>query len=909
MILLLTLYATLQGFEVSEGEVSLAAGAELHDGNGDLSIAAGGAVLVAAPDSQLRVRNLSVASGGSLSAAGSIVVGGNWANTGSWTPGTSTVLFNGSGNHTISGAPAFYNLVSNGILVLLSDTEVAHVLSVPSGRLRVGNGRTLTLSSEAHTVAGTLDLDPSGTGVASLVLNGTLLVSGSLEMKREGASVGDTSYANVTGPGSINITGQLWATHFKTTGNGSFLLQNGARLVDFSEATSTWTLDLSSATAIPYSLSAAHFTGATSIKTSSTTPKLALLGGAGAALASDPSGKLSWLTGSVARLSDGAVYDTLAQAFKANEGASTIFRVKEGVRLNDSVDLNGFSLPDGGHLLENAVFAPMQPIGGTRLAVVDNSQRLKLRNVVVAKGGLQNVLVQNGTLFPMDSSSLTLAGVSQQNVVREGAQTLLVDPDNRILEIHPLTADLVYFMGRNKVDFHLRPTAQLAIDQGAAITGWLFPRDWEGEVRPIGAAWDIGADERNPEPPLPPTGVVVTPLDASAMIDWIASVSSDVTKYRVRWKKVGESWANAQEVEVEGSGYTIGGLANGTTYDVGVSAVDEAGNYSDEVQNTVTPMYPITIAGVPYPTVQAAIDAAQPGQTVELGVGTFFGDVVLKPGVSLKGYSAHHTKLVGSGTGTVVTVQGVYGTHPMSEVSHLSVTNGLKGIDGGTADLNVHHVVIHSINGPGLVASAGGRLQVVNTTIMNNAGRGIWATTEPSLTVVRNSLVGKNGGGIYVSAGSAVTYNSAWGSFLEADYAPGITGNDTQAAKFVGEGAADYREAVGSSSVDAGDPEDAFSKEPQPNGSRINRGAFGNTPWAATSAITESVTIVQVNNEANGGGSGGCGCVGLEALLLLGLLWGRRHLRSRRLGSCVEAPPTSRVSPSPRFTTSVDSFD
>jgi len=45
----------------------------------------------------------------------------------------------------------------------------------------------------------------------------------------------------------------------------------------------------------------------------------------------------------------------------------------------------------------------------------------------------------------------------------------------------------------------------------------------------------------------------------------------------------------------------------------------------------------------------------------------------------------------------------------------------------------------------------------------------------------------------------------------------------------------DYREAPSQPSLDSGDPRDGFSQEPAPNGARINMGAFGNTPLAATS--------------------------------------------------------------------------
>ncbi|MBI5843719.1 MAG: hypothetical protein HZB23_03515 [Deltaproteobacteria bacterium] len=47
-------------------------------------------------------------------------------------------------------------------------------------------------------------------------------------------------------------------------------------------------------------------------------------------------------------------------------------------------------------------------------------------------------------------------------------------------------------------DFRLKSTAALAIDQGTSLSG-TFTDDFEGDVRPYGAAWDIGIDEYRPQ--------------------------------------------------------------------------------------------------------------------------------------------------------------------------------------------------------------------------------------------------------------------------------------------------------------------------------------------------------------------------------------------------------------------------
>jgi len=64
-------------------------------------------------------------------------------------------------------------------------------------------------------------------------------------------------------------------------------------------------------------------------------------------------------------------------------------------------------------------------------------------------------------------------------------------------------------------DLHLTGTGGgAAIDQGAAVTG--FTDDIDGNQRPIGAAWDIGAHEWSSAGSLsPPTLLSVDPVPGS----------------------------------------------------------------------------------------------------------------------------------------------------------------------------------------------------------------------------------------------------------------------------------------------------------------------------------------------------------------------------------------------------------
>src|SRR5262249_7149290 len=91
--------------------------------------------------------------------------------------------------------------------------------------------------------------------------------------------------------------------------------------------------------------------------------------------------------------------------------------------------------------------------------------------------------------------------------------------------------------------------------------------------------------------------------------------------------------------------------------------------------------------------------------------------------------------------------------------------------------------------------------------------------------------------------------------------------------------------------TDHGDPGDGYALEPQPNGARVNMGAFGNTPTAELSEPTTGwtpITGAKANVPAGpspaiddgsgptlGGGGSGCavggGAMGSATWLLLGL--------------------------------------
>jgi hypothetical protein len=94
-----------------------------------------------------------------------------------------------------------------------------------------------------------------------------------------------------------------------------------------------------------------------------------------------------------------------------------------------------------------------------------------------------------------------------------------------------LTATANLFVNPSAGDLHLKSTATTVIDQAPALTS--VTNDIDGNTRPLGAGYDIGADEYAPTggdtvPPSPPTGLKVTPIAASADVHEKKSLEPEI---------------------------------------------------------------------------------------------------------------------------------------------------------------------------------------------------------------------------------------------------------------------------------------------------------------------------------------------------------------------------------------------
>ena len=76
-----------------------------------------------------------------------------------------------------------------------------------------------------------------------------------------------------------------------------------------------------------------------------------------------------------------------------------------------------------------------------------------------------------------------------------------------------------------------------------------------------------------------------------------------------------------------------------------------------------------------------------------------------------------------------------------------------------------------------------------------------------------------------------------------------LEGNIDEDPLFGGTGEDPYSLLEDSPCIDAGDPYDAYSNEPEPNGSRINMGVYGNSVEASKSSFASTPPMPNENNE------------------------------------------------------------
>jgi len=302
---------------------------------------------------------------------------------------------------------------------------------------------------------------------------------------------------------------------------------------------------------------------------------------------------------------------------------------------------------------------------------------------------------------------------------------------------------------------------------------------------------------------------------------------------------------------------------------------------------------PVTPGG----SIQAAINAAVPGETVFVGPGTYHENLHLRSGISVLGSGFSSTFLQGTGATDVVTSTGVtnsrfagfqitgcgtYSTSSgvwvnggnlmlddnwivgntngvwISPNSSAIVRNNLIERNGNPRGGSAYAGIVYQnstplitgnliLNGPdggirgetwsGPVTGA----QIINNTIVGNPSYaiGCWYGARPT---IKNNIIASNGNGI---TGDAVTgplssFNDFWANSLP-DYGgtagPG-PGDLALDPLFDSTSPSRFALAIGSPCIHAGDPNPLYNN---PDGTRNTMGAYGG-PSALTPGLITSLT-------------------------------------------------------------------
>jgi len=200
------------------------------------------------------------------------------------------------------------------------------------------------------------------------------------------------------------------------------------------------------------------------------------------------------------------------------------------------------------------------------------------------------------------------------------------------------------------------------------------------------------------------------------------------------------------------------------------------------------------------------------------------------------------------------------------------------GVYAGSGEIRNNVICDNSSRAPAGIAVVGVSPNIVNNTIANNvalantvaAGIAVWGGSPTIRNCIFSNLVSPTGSQVdYWFSNDAATspinvsyslLGAGWvDSGTRVNWGRGIISGDPAFA-----GPQDYHErsiagrwnqsanggyggwvndSVSSPCIDAGDPASPYSSEPQPNGARVNMGAYGNTAQASKAAPPPTIAI------------------------------------------------------------------
>jgi hypothetical protein len=352
--------------------------------------------------------------------------------------------------------------------------------------------------------------------------------------------------------------------------------------------------------------------------------------------------------------------------------------------------------------------------------------------------------------------------------------------------------------------------------------------------------------------------------DPAPTLKWAAAQDPEgqALRYQVRVLGEGGDLYESPLAQLDASaGETQVALANmqlkpGATYRYAVRSRDDSGAWSPwSPLHTFILAIPATIQveGKSFDTVDAAIASLPPtGGQVDLGRGAvrLKAPLQLPAGVAVVGVSPQDTILDATGAkiGVEVTVANRSGVPVLKNVTVMGAEVGVDIVDAPNALLR--NVVVRDNQKAGVQVEEGAGAEAINVTLVHN---GFGAYVSGTLSI-HSSIVFQNTTGLARIGQGSVTsrYNNVFGSST-ADYQDATAGTGDLSVAVSFRSNADFHLVGYQQTTDKGDPGDAYGLEPQPNGARVNMGAFGNT---ATAELSQSVSGWTPVSDAHSGIAG-----------------------------------------------------
>lgn len=323
---------------------------------------------------------------------------------------------------------------------------------------------------------------------------------------------------------------------------------------------------------------------------------------------------------------------------------------------------------------------------------------------------------------------------------------------------------------------------------------------------------------------------------------------------------------------ISGNTLTVAPLADGSTT-ITVTANDGKGGivadtFAVVVETTVKKALHVSITGsddntgaasAPLRNISTALLRAAEGDTIKIAAGIYSEVIVPQAKVVLLG---------GYASGFSASARDIFANKTVLRAVNTTMLADTKGctIDGfvfdgnnvaeTAMDLNAAATASHNLitgiqKGVGYGADISAPVIFVNNTI-DSCIRAIGVSGgQGASAVIKNNIVTNNSFGLTgILSNSVYRYNDFFkNTFNYAGGVPGI-GDISLDPKFLDPAHGDYRVNNTSPTIDAGDPTDSFGGEPEPNGGRINMGAYGGTS-SATSRLNAPVLAAPTDGAIN----------------------------------------------------------